>query len=311
MDMSEENPIVIKREPILEIDGLTIERSLGFGERGVCLRGVSLSVFEKEIIVLAGEAGSGKSVLSRLILGAVEPQTKILAGAVRFDGADLLSLRSGKRRELRRRELAFIGRKAEEAFNPDHTVHQSLREFCRLGGRHNRMIEEKDWSDIFYSVGIVEPERVLSRPIGSLSLLMVQKVALMRGLISGARLLICDDSTSGLDRIAEGQFYELLHQLREERGLTIVMATGNARGIGRFADRVFVFYEGGVLESGKAAEVLSQPRFLYSREFFASAPSLSDHPRELPGISRQAIQEAEEFINGSAQSVSPVDGIGE
>ncbi|MDF1862188.1 MAG: ATP-binding cassette domain-containing protein [Verrucomicrobiales bacterium] len=309
--MSEENPIGNERMPILEIDSLTVERSLGFGERGVSLRGISLSIFEKEIAVFAGEAGSGKSILSRLILGAVEPQTKILAGAIRFDGVDLLSLRSRKRRELRRRELGFIGRTAEDVFNLEHTVHQSLREFCRLGGRHDRMIEEKDWSDIFYSVGIVEPERVLSQPIGSLSLLMVQKVALMRSLISGARLLICDNSTSGLDRIAEGQFHELLYQLREERGLTIVMVMGNARGIGRLADRVSVFYEGGVLESGEAAEILSRPRFMYSTEFFASAPSLNDHPRELPGISREAIQEAEEFIHGSAHSVAPADGVGE
>lgn len=286
--------------PFLEIESLTVERSLGFGERGVALRGVSLMVKKNEIHVIGGEAGSGKSILCRLILGAMERHTRIISGAVRVDGLDLLEMKSRGRRAHRRRELAFVGRGSNEVFNSQQTVQQSLREFSRLGSGGERFIEEKDWSDVFYSVGIIEPERILPLPIESLSLFMVQKVALMRTLISGARLLICDDATIELDRVAGNQFLELLTQLRESYGLTILMAMGNLRGVDRFADRVSVFYEGGILESGDAESVVKHPKFDYTREFLAASPNLSDRPRELPSISREAIREAEEKIHGAA-----------
>jgi len=286
----------------LKIDSLTVERSLGFGERGVALRGVSLEVEKNEIHVLGGEVGSGKSILCRLILGALERHAKILSGSILIDGEDLLSMRNQARRAHRRRELGFIGRGPSDVFNPQRTVLQSLREFSRLSRMGDRVIDEKDWSDVFYSVGIIEPERILPRPIESLSLFMVQKVALMRTLISGAELLILDDATAGLDRVAENQFLELLAQLRESHGLTIVMATGNLRGVERFADHVSVFFEGGLLESRPAADLVRSPEMQYTREFLASSPKLSDRPRELPSISREAIQEAEKKIHGSNTS---------
>jgi ABC-type glutathione transport system ATPase component len=293
----EEKPTVF-----LKIDSLTVERSLGFGERGVALRGVSLEVEKNEIHVLGGEVGSGKSILCRLTLGALERHAKILSGSILVDGEDLLAMRNQARRAHRRRELGFIGRGPSEVFNLQRTVLQSLREFSRLSRMGDRVIDEKDWSDVFYSVGIIEPERILPRPIESLSLFMVQKVALMRTLISGAELLILDDATAGLDRVAENQFLELLAQLRESHGLTIVMATGNLRGVERFADHVSVFFEGGLLESRPAADLVRSPEMQYTREFLASSPKLSDRPRELPSISREAIQEAEKKIHGSNTS---------
>ncbi len=293
----EEKPTVF-----LKIDSLTVERSLGFGERGVALRGVSLEVEKNEIHVLGGEVGSVKSILCRLILVALERHDKILSGSILIDGEDLLSMRNQARRAHRRRELGFIGRGPREVFNPQRTVLQSLREFSRLSRMGDRVIDEKDWSDVFYSVGIIEPERILPRPIESLSLFMVQKVALMRTLISGAELLILDDATAGLDRVAENQFLELLAQLRESHGLTIVMAMGNLRGVERFADHVSVFFEGGLLESRPAADLVRSPEMQYTREFLASSPKLSDRLRELPSISRKAIQEAEKKIHGSNTS---------
>lgn len=290
--------------PALRIENLTLERTRGGDEHAIRLRGVSLRVEPGEICVLAGEAGSGKSALCRFLLGARQPGIRVLTGSVEFEGRDLLLLRTSERRVVQRERMCFVGRHPEEAFNPDRTVRQSLSEFARLVGKSARLSGEREWSEAFYQVGIIEPERILPLRVGELPTLLVQRLALMRALISGAGFLLCDEPTAGLDRVAEREFLSLVEQLREECGLTVLLSAGRLRGMDRFADRIAVFFDGGVLEEGKAEDVVSDPAFLYTREYLAATPRITHLPGELTTISREAISEAETEIHG-ASSVVP------
>lgn len=288
---------------LLEVKNLSVERSAGLGERGIGLRRVSLSLESGEIIVLAGETGSGKSLLARLLLGAAGPQAKVLGGSIFFEGRDLLKIKPREFREVRRSGISMITGDGVGQWNPDRTVRQWLRDCVRMARRSGVRGGEKEWSDLFYSVGIVEPERILPMLMGDVSLLLSKRILLMRALLTRARLLVCDEATSDLDRIGEIQFLELLTRVREEHGLGILMTCGSLRGIDRYADRAAIFYEGGILEAGTAVDLLRRPRYAYTQEFRGCDPGISDLPRELPTISREAAREAETAIHEASSSL--------
>ena len=119
----------------------------------------------------------------------------------------------------------------------------------------------------------------------------------MKALISGAKLLVCDGATSDLDRIAEAQFFDLIASLRDDFGISVILAMNGLRGIKGAADRVAIFYEGGILECGSSSQVLDRPQYLYSKEFRACTPRITHLPGELPMISREAIREAESIVH--------------
>ena len=289
---------------LLEIDNLTVEHSHGMGERGIGLRGVSFEIHEGEILVLAGESGSGRSLLGMQLVGLSGPGVKVLEGEIRFDGVNLLKARSRERRRLRRSEMAIIRRATHEQFNPDRTVRKWLREVVKMAGRSRELSDEKTWSDYFYRVGIVEPERILPLRMGELPSLTVQRLMLLRALLGKARLLICDDATADLDRIAEAQFIDLLSQIRSEENLAVLMTVGRLVGVDQFADRVGILYDGGLLEIGLVQEIFESPSFAYTREFLVCLPRITHTPKILPTISREAAREAEEAIHRQA---SPID----
>jgi len=290
--------------PLLEVSDVTVERPAGLGDRRIGLRRVSLELHPGEILVLAGETGSGKSLLGRLIVGAAGPQVKLIAGSINFEGRDLLRLKQRELRVVRRGPIAMVPGDPDAQLNPDRTVRQWLRDFIRMAGRQSDLPGEKAWSDYFYRVGIIEPERILPQTAGDLSPMIVKRLLVMRAIMAGARLLICDEATAGLDRIGATQFLELLCQVREETDMGILLTTGSLRGVERYADRVAVFFEGAILESGPPASILDRPQFAYTREFRACEPRLGDLPRELPAISREAVREAEEAIHEAASSLA-------
>ncbi len=289
---------------LLEIERLTVEHSRGMGERAIGLRGVSFDVREGEILVLAGESGSGKSLLGLQLVGLSGPGVKVLEGEIRYDGTDLLKVKPRERRRLRRSEISIIRRATHDQFNPDRPVRKWLREVVKMAGRTRELSDEKTWSDYFYRVGIVEPERILPLRMGELPSLTVQRLMLLRALLGKARLLICDEATADLDRIAEAQFIEMVSQVRSEDNLAVLMTTGSLRGVDQFADRVAILYDGGLLEIGPVQEIFETPSFTYTREFLVCLPRITHRPRVLPAISREAAREAEEAIHRQA---SPID----
>lgn len=290
---------------LLEVVGLTVERPQEMGERGIGLRNVSFEVHEGEILVLAGETGSGRSLLGMLLVGLSGPGVKVLDGEMFFGGTDLLKLKSRDRRRLRRSEIAIIRRSAHEQFNPDRTVRKWLREVVKMAGRTRELDDEKGWSDFFYRVGIVEPERILPLRMHELPYLTIQRLMLLRALIGKAKLLICDDATANLDRIAEAQFIQLVSEIRVQEKIAVLMSMGSLRGVEQFADRVGVLYEGGLLEIGPAREIVSSPSFAYTKEFLVCLPRITHLPKALPTVSREAAREAEAAIHRQASPIDP------
>jgi len=286
-------------ESLLEIRDLTVEVPGVLGERQIGLRKVSLTVSPGEIVVLAGEAGSGKSLLARLIAGIADPRVKVLAGSISYEGKSLLDLKRRERLALRRGPFAVITDTASAPPHPDGTVRQWLGEIRRLARGNTR-----EWGDCFFNAGLLEPEQLLARRLGDLPPLTLKRLAVVRAMLLGSRLLISEEATSDLDRPSEFAFFELLTRMRDEFGLAILVTTGSLRGVERFANRVAVFFEGGMLESGTPAELITSPGFAYTREFRGCEPVLAGLPRDLPTISRAALREAGQAVHQSANSLT-------
>lgn len=291
---------------LLEVRELTVERPGNLEERDIGLRRVSVAVNAGELFVFAGEKGSGKSLLAQLIAGAAGPKMRVLGGSIRFEDKEVLTMSPRELRRHRAGPITLISGGEGGQPNPDRTVRQWLQDCGRMWGT-KAGVGGGSGNDCFYTVGIIEPERILPLPMGELPMMVLKRLQVMKAVIAGSRLLICDGVTGGLDRIAEAQLIELLSQIREESGMAIIMTSGSLRGIDRFADRVAVFFEGGILESGPTREIMEAPRFAYTAEFRACEPRLTDYPRELPTISREAAREAEDAIH---QSSSSLDGAG-
>jgi len=287
---------------LLEVKGLTVERPGGLDERDIGLRKVSVNVKTGEIYVFAGEKGCGKSLLARFIAGAAGPRLRVLSGSIRYQGRELIGMASRDLRHLRCGAITLVAADEYGPLNPDRTVRQWLKDCVRISGRKPGTGGGKTGNDCFYTVGIIEPERILPLPLGELPRMVMKRLLVMKAVMAGSKLLICDGAAEGLDRIAEAQLIELLSQVRDEFGMAILLTTGSLHGVERYADRVAVFYEGGILESGRTRDILENPRFAYTREFRSCEPRLMDVPRELPTISREAVREAEEAVHHAASS---------
>lgn len=287
-------------QTLLEVKDLTVEIPGVLGERQIGLRRVSLSLSPREILVLAGETGSGKSLIARLASGIADPRVKVLAGSLRVCGEEFPRGRRNRFSALRRGPVTVVTNAAAAPPDPGRTVRQWLREVRRLArGRE----AARDWGDVFFNAGLLEPETLLPRSLVELSALERARLAVVRAILLDSRLLISEEVSADLDPLAEDAWHELLGRVRDEFGIGILVTTGTLRGVGRFANRVAVFFEGGLLESGPPAAILTNPQFAYTGEFRSCAPGLAVTPRELPTISRSAVREAEDFVHRSATSL--------
>lgn len=283
--------------PLLQVKDLSVERRDRFGGTRIVLRKVSLVLEAGEILAVAGEDGSGRSALARTILRAPGPHTRVLNGRVELEGTDLLSLSRRKMRGIRREGIAWIEGDTRAQMNPHATVEEHLWDTLSLARRRKELGGLDDWSPLFYEVGLFEPERVLSTRGADLAPLTMQRVMLLSALFSGAPLLVCHDPAARLDPVAAGQFHEILHQIVKERRLAVLLTTGRLAGLDRVAHRVCVLFQGGVLETGPAEEILAHPRHAYTREFLASTPRPDRKQIRLPIVEDSSVQEAEQEVH--------------
>ena len=295
--MSESDPV------LLEVKDLTVERRELFSESQIGLRNVSLTVKAGDAVAVCGETGCGKSILTHAIMRCLGPGRRVIGGSVELSGRDLLKISKRAMRKVRASEIAFIGSEVDNQLNPSTTIREHLWECIELSGRSDDLGDEDDWSPYFYEVGIVEPEKVLDAHGSDLSALMVQRVMLLTALFTGAKLIICDDPTAELDIAAEYQFFEVLGQIKNDRKIGVLLTLGHLNRAGKIADEITVLYEGGMLESGRAFDILRAPKHDYTREFSQASPNLDRDQKRLSTVGTRPALEAQEAVHQSASSL--------
>jgi peptide/nickel transport system ATP-binding protein len=263
-------------EALLEIDGLVTEFRT---ERGVlrAVDGVSFEIPRKQTLGVVGESGCGKSVTALSVMRLIaDPPGRIAAGAIRYDGKNLLDLDEEAMRRIRGNRIAMIFQEPMTSLNPVFTVGNQVAEAVQLHQHKSRADAMKVAIEMFRLVGIPAPdERVHNYP-HQMSGGMRQRVMIAMALACKPDLLIADEPTTALDVTIQAQILDLLRSLQDELGMSVLLITHDLGVVAETCDEVVVMYAGRVVERAITADLFAAPRHHYTVGLLRSVPSYAD-----------------------------------
>jgi peptide/nickel transport system ATP-binding protein len=253
--------------------------------------GVNFHVNAGETVAIVGESGCGKSVTAMSILRLIpEPPGKI-AGAIRFQGRDLLKLSEREMRAIRGNEISMIFQEPMTSLNPVLTVGRQIGETLRLHQGLSAAEAEAKAVEMLTLVGIPEPKRRVREYPHQLSGGMRQRVMIAIALACNPKLLIADEPTTALDVTIQAQILELMRDLKRRVGAAIVLITHDLGVVAEVAERVIVMYAGKKVEEASAIDLFRNPRHPYTQGLLGSMPKLGsslsgeeEKLAEIPGL---------------------------
>ena len=255
-------------DTILRCENLTKEYTSGLIRTKTVLaaKDATFDIKRGEIVALAGESGSGKSTIARMILRLIEPTS----GDITLNGK---SIQSYKIREYYR-QVQAVFQDPYSAFNPFYKVDHVID---RAWGLREDTLDDNERKDIiestFISIGI-NPGEVLGRYPHELSGGQMQRLLIGRSLLIGSQLLIADEPTSMIDASTRAGVLNLLLNLKKEQGLSVLFITHDIGQAQYLSDRVLIMKEGYIVEQGSVDDVFCRPNHPYTKELLAAVPSL-------------------------------------
>ena len=256
------------------------------------LDGVGFELRAGSTLGIVGESGCGKSMTALTIMRLIpQPPGRIAGGSIRLDGEDLLAASEARMREVRGNEISMVFQEPMTSLNPVFSVGEQIAETVRL----HQGLSKRDALDravqMLAAVGIPAPERRVREYPHQLSGGMRQRVMIAIGLACDPRVLIADEPTTALDVTVQAQIFDLLMDLKERTGTSIILITHDMGAIAQMADRVVVMYAGRMVEEGPVEQILGDPIHPYTRGLITCVPHLEEHPAperqpltEIPGM---------------------------
>ncbi len=248
------------------------------------LEGVSFEVHEGEIFGLVGETGCGKSVTTYSTLRLLPSTGRVHSGRITLSGESLLDASESRMREVRGGEIAMIFQDPLSALNPVMRVGDQIAESVWL---HDDL---PDADAVAARVEEVLGEVRMPDPAGAarafpheLSGVMQQRVMIAMALAGRPKMLIADEPTTALDVTIQSQVLQLLRQLKQEAGLTVLLITHDLGVVAELCDRVAVMYAGTIVETAPVEELFSDPKHPYTEGLLAALPGASETLAPVPG----------------------------
>jgi len=262
------------------------------------LRAVDHVTFEiprAKTLGVVGESGCGKSVTALSILRLIpDPPGRITGGRIQFAGKNLLELSEAQMRSIRGNEISMIFQEPMTSLNPVFTVGDQVAEAVRLHQKKNRKQALEMAAEMFRLVGIPSPDDRLRNYPHQMSGGMRQRVMIAMALACRPDLLIADEPTTALDVTIQAQILELLQQLQDELGMSIMLITHDLGIVAETCDEVVVMYAGSVVERAETSVLFARPRHHYTIGLLESVPLYEEEDtaaeaprrrlREIPGM---------------------------
>jgi|LFRM01.1.fsa_nt_gb oligopeptide transport system ATP-binding protein len=238
------------------------------------VRGVSFHVNRGEAVALVGESGCGKSVTALSIMQLVPPPGKVTEGCIAFDGKDLTAMTEREMQHVRGNEIGMIFQDPMTSLNPVLSIKTQIVESLRLHQNLRGEAATHRALELLRMVGIPSPERRLAAYPHQFSGGMRQRVMIAMALACSPKLLIADEPTTALDVTIQAQIIELMKELKEKLGMSIILITHDLGVVAGLAQRVVVMYAGKVAEQGTVDEIYKSPQHPYTWGLLKSVPRL-------------------------------------
>lgn len=267
--------------PLLRLRGLTVHS----GETKL-VDDVNLDVQAGEVVGLVGESGCGKTLTVSSLLRLLPPNLQMTAQQYSVDGADMLSLSERQMVAQRGRVIAFVPQEPVAGLDPVFTVGAQLREFVRLHEAGSRTGVDARVRELLTQVHLPDPDRVLRSYPHELSGGMAQRVAIARALTGRPRVLIADEPTTALDVTVQAGILQLLRELRDQDGLSVILVTHDWGVVAEICDQAIVMYAGQAVEHGPVDALFAHPQHPYTRALLDANPAgagFRERLRSIPG----------------------------
>jgi peptide/nickel transport system ATP-binding protein len=263
--------------PVLDVEDL---RTVFLTDAGAvrAVDGVSFTVGPGETLGIVGESGSGKSVTALSLMRLLEEPARIIGGAIRFQGRDVLAMRGAELRDWRGDRAAMVFQDPMTGLNPVIRILRQVTEHMISHGRQTPAKARVRAVELLRRMGVAAPERAAASFPHQFSGGMRQRVMLAIGVANDPALLIADEPTTALDVTIQAQILDLLRNLNAEFGTAIILISHDLGVIGTVCRRVAVMYAGEIVEEAETTAVLADPRHPYSWALVNAVPRLDSPP---------------------------------
>ena len=247
--------------------------------------GVDIELREGTTLGIVGESGSGKSVTALSVMGLLMGTTgKVAEGEILFEGRDLTKLDDEERRKMRGEKISMIFQEPMTSLNPVMKIGDQITE-CIL--MHNNISKQEAWDkavEMLKLTGVPRVERMMKEYPFQLSGGQRQRVMIAMALVCKPKILIADEPTTALDVTIQAQILNLMENLKQKTGTSILFITHDLGVVAEVCDDVVVMYSGRVVEKGDARSIFASPSHPYTRGLLASIPKLGECAEELESI---------------------------
>ena len=276
--------------PLLSVKNLTVVFKTRFGDVPV-IDDVSFSIAPGEILGIVGESGCGKTMTSLAIMRLMPEQGIATSGSIRLSGEDLVFASEARMRDLRGNEISMVFQEPMTSLNPVFSVGEQIAEVLTAHQGLSKSEAREQAVELLESVKIPLPSRRVNDYPHQLSGGMRQRVMIAIALACKPKVLIADEPTTALDVTVQAHIFELLHELRDHPGTSIVLITHDMASVAQMAERVMVMYAGRKVEEGPVEEILTNPLHPYTQGLIRCVPHIMEtisperqDLHEIPGI---------------------------
>ena len=265
--------------PLLKVENLAVGLNSSQGPI-LAVNDFSFSVYPQETVCIAGESGAGKTMSILAILGLLPSNLAYCSGKVLFQGQDLLNLSPLEQRKICGKKIGVVFQNPANALNPVMKIGDQLIESYLLEKNMSKYEAVQASLEILHRVGIMRPQQVSKQYPFQLSGGMQQRGLIAVAISRNPNLLIADEPTTGLDATLQAQIVQLLFELQDEIGLTMLWITHDLSLAANISDRTLIMYAGKAMEVAPTEVLLESPHHPYTRGLLECMPQFAMQSRQ-------------------------------